>query len=64
MKLLVFIFEHPSYLYPLFVLVKLVSEFDGIGCVCSYMSQLPFMRLKGYSSQKSIDFLLNPFYIN
>ena len=37
MKLLAFIFEHPSYLYPLVVLVKLASEFDG--CVCCYMSQ-------------------------
>ena len=53
------------YLYPLVVLVKLVSRI----ClplqlhVTVTMYHLAHMRLKGYSSQRSIDFPLNPFCI-
>ena len=50
------------YLYPLVVLVKLVSRI----ClslqlhVTVTLYHLAHMRLKGYSSQMSIEFLLNP----
>ena len=56
------------YLYPLFVLVKVVPKSNVIGRVCfaiTYHSiHSAHMRLKGNSSQKSINFLLNAFCIN
>ena len=51
------------YLYTLVYVTKCVLKFNGIEIVCAitYPSyNLAHIRLKGYSSQKSIDFLLNP----
>ena len=51
------------YLYTLVYVTKFVLKFNGIKIVIavSYHSYLlAHIRLKGYISQKSIDFLLNP----
>ena len=53
-------------LYTLVYVTKFVLKFNGIKFVfaVTYHSyHLAHIRLKGYSSQKSIDFLLNPFCI-
>ena len=47
-------------------MTKFVLKFNGIKFVLAvtyHSYHLAHIRLKGYSSQKSIDFLLNPFCI-
>ena len=54
------------YLYTLVYVTKFVLKFNGIKfafAVTYHSYHLAHIRLKGYSSQKSIDFLLNPFCI-
>ena len=54
------------YLYTLVYVTKFVRKFNGIKLVLAvtyHSYHLARIRLKGYSSQKSIDFLLNPFCI-
>ena len=56
------------YLYKLVYATKFVLKFNGIKFVLavtyhSYHLGHTCIRLKGYSSQKSIDFRLNPFCI-
>ena len=53
------------YLYILVYVIKLVLQLNDIGFVtCTYHSyNLAHIKLKGYSSQKLIDFLLNLFCI-
>ena len=53
------------YLYTLVYMTK-VLKFNGIKFVLAvtyHSYNLAHIRLKGYNSQKSIDFLLNPFCI-
>ena len=53
-------------LYSLVYVTKFVLKFNGIKFVLAityHCYHLAHIRLKGYSSQKSIDFLLNPFCI-
>ena len=53
-------------LYTLVYVTKFVLKFNGIKFVFAVTYQsyhLAHIRLKGYSSQKSIDFLLNPLCI-
>ena len=53
-------------LYTLVYRTMLVLKFNGIKFVfaVTYHSyHLAHIRLNGYSSQKSIDFLLNPFFV-
>ena len=57
-----------TYLYTLVYVTKFVLKFNCIKFILAvtYMYHsyhLAHIRLKGYSSQKSIDFLLNPFCI-
>ena len=56
------------YLYPLFVLVKVVPKFNVIGrvCFCNYISQYPFSAYASEGKQftKVYNFLLNAFCIN
>ena len=52
------------YLYTLVYVTKFVLKFNGIKFVLAvtyHSYHLAHIRLKGYSSQKSIDFFLNPF---
>ena len=52
------------YLYTLVYVTKLVLKFNGIKFVLAltyHSYHLAHIRRKGYSSQESIDFLLNPF---
>ena len=54
------------YLYTLVYVTKFVLKLNGIKFVLAvtyHSYHLAHIRLKGYSSQKSIDFLLNPFCI-
>ena len=58
--------KHYIYLYTLVYVTKFVLKFNGIKFVLAvtyHSNHLAHIRLKGYSSQKSIDFLLNPFCI-
>ena len=53
-------------LYTLVYVTKFVLKFNGIKFVFAvtyHSHHLAHIRLKGYSSQKSIDLLLNPFCI-
>ena len=54
--------ERYIYLYTLVYVTKFVLKFNGIKFVLAvtyHSYHLAHIRLKGYSSQKSIDFLLN-----
>ena len=54
--------ERYIYLYTLVYVTKFVLKFNGIKFVLAvtyHSYHLTHIRLKGYSSQKSIDFLLN-----
>ena len=54
------------YLYTLVYVAKFVLKFNGIKFVLAvtyHSYNLAPIHLKGYSSQKSIDFLVNPFCI-
>ena len=54
------------YLYTLVYVTKFVLKFNGLKFILAvtyHSYHLAHIRLKGYSSQKSIDFLLNPFCI-
>ena len=54
------------YLYKLVYVTKFVLKFNGVKFVLAvtyYGYHLAHIRLKGHSSQKSINFLLNPFCI-
>ena len=54
------------YLYTLVYVTIFVLKFNGIKfaiAVTYHSYHLAHIRLKGYSSQRSIDFLLNPFCI-
>ena len=54
------------YLYTLVYVTKFALKFNGIKFVLAvtyHGYHLAHIRLKGYSSQKSIDLLLNPFSI-
>ena len=58
--------KHYIYLYTLVYVTKFVLMFNGIKFVLAvtyHSSHLAHIRLKGYSLQKSIEFLLNPFCI-
>ena len=55
--------KHYIYLYTLVYVTKFVLKFNGIKFVLAvtyHSYHLEHIRLMGYSSQESIDFLLNP----